>query len=173
MSHTWSYLCELVLSVFSAWAQTRASNRPGRHFIKPNNFLLVIIVLLLCACVVSAQEEPRERPHSILPDYEREAVIVFHGSCDEGEIRYITYYKRGGYILEIALTKSNSTFYMMKRYIGEAAGWSQRYFVKTVGSLNVAELAHEEWDERVKDASVNYFNKLHDLKSHCSKIVVA
>ena len=100
---------------------------------KPNYFLFVIVVVLLCAWIVSAQEEAMERPHPILPNYEREAVIVFQGSCDEGEISYITYYKRGGYILEIAVTKSNGTFYMMKRYMGEAVGWSQRFFVKTVG----------------------------------------
>ena len=140
---------------------------------KPNYFLFVIVVVLLCAWIVSAQEEAMERPHPILPDYEREAVIVFQGSCDEGEISYNTYYKRGGYILEIAVTKSNGTFYMMKRYMGEAVGWSQRFFVKTVGFLSVVELAHEEWDEKVKDTSLNYFNKLHDLKSACSKMVVA
>ena len=112
-----------------------------------------------------------ERPHPILPDYEREAVIVFQGSCDEGEISYITYYKRGGYILEIAVTKSNGTFYMMKRYIGDRLVGSGA----TVSSrrVSVVELAHEEWDEKVKDTSLNYFNKLHDLKSACSKMVVA
>jgi hypothetical protein len=141
-------------------------------FMNPNNFLfLSIVVVLLCAWVVSAQV--LEGSHSILPDYEREAVIVFHGSCDGGEISYITYYKRGGYILEIAVTKATGTFYMMKRYLGEAAGWSQRYFVKTVRSLTVTELPHEEWDEKVKESSINYFNKLHDLRSSCTKIVVA
>jgi hypothetical protein len=40
-------------------------------------------------------------------------------------------------------------------------------------SSNLRELAHEEWDENVKQVSINYFNKLHDLHTTCTKMIVS
>src|SRR5262245_23805948 len=113
------------------------------------------------------------RAGSLLPDYEREARMMFHGACDQGKTTYITYWKQGGYILEIASIESKGTFYMMKRYLGEPQGWSQRYFIKTLSTSNLTEFAHEEWDEKVKQASVSYFNKLHDLETTCTKMIIS
>jgi hypothetical protein len=107
-----------------------------------------------------------------LPDYEKEARIVFQGTCDQGRVNYTTYWRKGGYILEVALLEAKETFYMKKRYLGEPVGWEQRFFVLVNGSLKLVELSHEEWDEKVRQGSVNYFNKLHDLQSSCSKMIV-
>ena len=46
-------------------------------------------------------------------------------------------------------------------------------FRQVNSSANLCELAHEEWDENVKRASVNYFNKLHDLQTTCTKMLVS
>src|SRR5262245_44845647 len=107
-----------------------------------------------------------------LPDYQREARLVFQGSCDGGKISYDTYHKQGGYVLEVATIQSEWLFYFMKRYLGEAAGWHERYFIQANISANLREFSHEEWDAKVRRASVNYFNKLHDLESTCSKVLV-
>lgn len=109
---------------------------------------------------------------SQLPDYQNEAKMVFQGSCDGGKISYNTYHKQGGYILEVATIQSEGLFYFMKRYLGEAAGWQERYFIQLTGSSNPREYSHGEWDEKVKRTSVNYFNKLHDLETTCSKLLV-
>ena len=140
---------------------------------KPNYFLFVIVVVLLCAWIVSAQEEAMERPHPILPDYEREARIVFQGMCDTGKVSYSTYYKQGGYVLEVARIQPEGFFYFIKRYRGTEEGWEERYFRQVNNYSALGELAHEEWDENVKQASVNYFNKLHDLQSTCIKMLVS
>ena len=75
--------------------------------------------------------------------------------------------------MEVASIESKGTFYMMKRYLGEPQGWSQRYFIKTSSTSNVTEFTHEEWDEKVKQGSVSYFNKLHDLETTCTKMIIS
>src|SRR5215475_2976857 len=111
----------------------------------------------------------RAEAGTLLPDYEREARMMFHGACDQGETTYITYWKQGGYILEIASIESKGTFYMMKRYLGQHEGWEQRYFIKTSSTSNVTEFTHEEWDEKVKQGSVSYFNKLRSEERRVGK----
>jgi hypothetical protein len=111
-------------------------------------------------------------PVALLPDYEREARLVYQGSCDDGKISYNTYHQVGGYILEVATIQSQGFFYFMKRYLGGAAGWEERYFIKFTDLTYAREFSHEDWDARVKRASVNYFNKLHDLETTCSKVLV-
>jgi hypothetical protein len=108
----------------------------------------------------------------LLPDYEREARLVFQGSCDGGKISYNTYHKPGGYILEVATIQSEGSYYFMKRYLGEAAGWQERYFIQSLGVPDPREFSHDDWDYRVKRISANYFNKLHDLETTCSKALV-
>ena len=108
-----------------------------------------------------------------LPDYEREARIVFQGMCDGGKVSYSTYYKQGGYVLEVARILPEEFFYFIKRYRGKEEGWEERYFRQVNISSNLRELAHEEWDENVKRLSVNYFNKLHDLHTTCTKMLVS
>ena len=108
-----------------------------------------------------------------LPDYEREARIVFQGMCDGGKVSYSTYYKQGGYILEVAQIQPEGFFYFMKRYLGKEEGWLERYFVQATKSSSLKEIAHEAWDAKVKQVSVNYFNKLHDLESTCTKMMVS
>lgn len=109
---------------------------------------------------------------SRLPDYQNEAKMVFQGMCDGGKVSYSTYHKIGGYILEMATIQSEGVFYFMKRYLGEAKGWEESYFIQLTGSSTPSEYFHEEWDEKVKRTSVNYFNKLHDFGTTCSKLVV-
>jgi hypothetical protein len=36
----------------------------------------------------------------------------------------------------------------------------------------VGDFSHEESDEKVKRASVNYFSKLHDVETTCSRVLV-
>jgi len=110
---------------------------------------------------------------AVLPDYENEARIVFHGMCDDGKVSYRTYYKQGGYVLEVARILPEEFFYFIKRYRGKEEGWEERYFRQVNISSNLRELAHEEWDENVKQLSVNYFNKLHDLHTTCTKMLVS
>jgi hypothetical protein len=110
---------------------------------------------------------------SVLPDYESEARIVFQGMCDGGIVSYRTYYKQGGYVLEVARIVPEGSFYFIKRYRGKEEGWEERYFRQVNNSSNLRELAHEEWDENVKHVSVNYFNKLHDLQTTCTKMLVS
>ena len=129
-------------------------------------FQLVFLLVFQMSGNVSAG------PGSLLPDYENEARIVYHGLCDRGSINYTTYWKKGGYVLEVAVSEGKGIFYMLKRYVGGNEGWHQRYFVRTQDSTNLIELGHEEWDEKVKQASVNYFNKLHDTETTCSKVLV-
>jgi len=112
-------------------------------------------------------------PGRLLPDYENEARIVFQGMCDGGKVSYHTYYKQGGYVLEVARLLPEGFFYFMKRYRGKEEGWEERYFSQVNNSSALRELAHEQWDENVKQASVNYFNKLHDLQTTCTKMVVS
>ena len=109
---------------------------------------------------------------SRLPDYQNEAKMVFQGMCDGGKVSYSTYHKIGGYILETATIQSEGVFYFMKRYLGEAKGWEESYFIQLTGSSTPSEYFHEEWDEKVKRTSVNYFNKLHDFETTCSKLLV-
>jgi hypothetical protein len=109
----------------------------------------------------------------VLPDYESEARIVFQGMCDGGKVSYSTYYKQGGYVLEVARILPEGFFYFIKRYRGKEGGWEERYFSRVNDSSNLRELAHEEWDENVKQVSVNYFNKLHDLHTTCTKMIVS
>jgi hypothetical protein len=108
-----------------------------------------------------------------LPDYESEARIVFQGMCDGGKVSYSTYYKQGGYVLEVARIVSEGFFYFMKRYRGKQEGWEEHYFRRVNNSSTLRELVHEEWDEDVKQVSVNYFNKLHDLQTTCTKMLVS
>jgi hypothetical protein len=108
-----------------------------------------------------------------LPDYEREARIVFQGMCDGGKVSYSTYYKQGGYVLEVAQIQPEGLFYFIKRYRGKEEGWEERYFRQSNASSILREFAHEEWDKKVKQVSVNYFNKLHDLETTCTKMVVS
>ena len=129
-------------------------------------YQIAFLILLGTAGTVGAG------PVSLLPNYEREARMVFQGSCDGGKISYSTYHKVGGYILEVARIQSEGLFYFMKRYLGAATGWEERYFVRMTDYSHPAEFSHEEWDEKVKKASVNYFNKLHDLETTCSKVLV-
>ena len=98
--------------------------------------------------------------------------MVFQGMCDGGKISYSTYHKQGGYILEVATIQSEGLFYFMKRYLGEVKGWEERYFIQVTESLYPREFSHDEWDDRIKRLSVNYFNKLHDRETTCSKVLV-
>ena len=109
----------------------------------------------------------------MLPDYEREARIVFQGMCDGGKVSYSTYYKQGGYVLEVAQIQPEGFSYFMKRYLGKEEGWEERYFIQATKSSSLREFAHEAWDEKVKRTSVNYFNKLHDLETTCTKMMVS
>ncbi len=109
---------------------------------------------------------------SPLPHYEREARLVFQGTFDDGKVSYSTYYKKGGYVLEVATIQSEGLFYFMKRYLSEVNGWEERYFIRIIDS-SVREYLHDEWDERVKRVSVSYFNKLHDFETTCSKMLVS
>ena len=127
---------------------------------------LAFLSLFAVSEVVSAGSGSR------LPDYQIEARMVFQGMCDGGKILYSTYHKIGGYILEVATIQSGGVFYFMKRYLGEAKGWEERYFMQISDFSNPRESSHEEWDERIKRLSVNYFNKLHDLETTCSKVHV-
>jgi len=111
-------------------------------------------------------------PGPLLPDYESEAKIVYRGLCDRGRINYTTYWKQGGYILEVAASEAKDNFYMLKRYVGENEGWHERYFVRSQDSKTLTELAHEEWDEKVIQLNLSYFNKLHDVESACSNALV-
>jgi hypothetical protein len=131
-------------------------------------YLLVVVALLAFGNPgrLSAAQE------ALLPNYEREARLVFQGICDGGKISYSTYHKKGGYVLEVARIQSAGLFYFMKRYLGEPTGWEERYFIKMTDSL-LREFPHEEWDEKIKQASINYFNKLHDLATTCTKMVVS
>jgi len=127
---------------------------------------LAFVFLFAMSEIVSAGSGSR------LPDYKNDARLVFQGSCDGGKISYSTYYKFGGYILEVATIQSEGFFYFMKRYLGEVKGWQERYFIQITDSSYPREFSHEEWDERIKRLSVNYFNKLHDLETTCSKVLV-
>jgi hypothetical protein len=109
----------------------------------------------------------------VLPDYESEARIVFQGMCDSGKVSYSTYYKQGSYVLEVARIVPEGSFYFIKRYKGKEEGWDERYFIQANNFSRLYELAHEEWDENVKRASINYFNKLHDLRTTCTKLLVS
>jgi len=130
------------------------------------NYQLIFLFLFGMNEIVSAGSGSR------LPDYQNEAKMVFQGMCDGGKVSYSTYHKIGGYILEIATIQSEGVFYFMKRYLGEAKGWEESYFIQLTGSSTPSEYFHEEWDEKVKRTSVNYFNKLHDFGTTCSKLVV-
>lgn len=131
------------------------------------------VVYLLTILTVLGKSYPLQAGVEVsLPDYEREARLIYHGLCDGGSINYKTYWKKGGYVLEVATSESRDAFYMLKRYVGGDIGWHERYFVTTGDSTVLTETEHDEWDERVKHVSVNYFNKLHDLKTTCSKVLV-
>jgi hypothetical protein len=129
------------------------------------------VLLFFLIFVMSGQVIAGTGP--VLPDYESEARIVFQGMCDGGKVSYSTYYKQGGYVLEAARIQPEGFFYFIKRYRGKEEGWEERYFRRVNNSSNLRELAHEEWDDNVKQASVNYFNKLHDLQSTCTKMIVS
>ena len=131
-----------------------------------------VIYLLTILSVLGITGNASAGSGSPLPDYQNEAKMVFQGSCDGGKISYSTYHKQGGYILEVATIQSEGLFYFMKRYLGEAKGWEERYFIQTRDFANPREFSHEDWDGKVKQASVNYFNKLHNLETTCSKVLV-
>jgi hypothetical protein len=129
--------------------------------------ILIFFLMFGISEQVSAESGP------VLPDYESEARMVFQGMCDGGKVSYSTYYKRAGYVLEVARILPEGFFYLIKRYRGKEEGWDERYFRLVNNSLRLRELAHEEWDENVKRASVNYFNKLHDLPTTCTRLLVS
>jgi hypothetical protein len=129
--------------------------------------ILIFFLMFGISQQVSAESGP------VLPDYESEARMVFQGMCDGGKVSYSTYYKRGGYVLEVAQTVPQGFFYFIKRYRGKEEGWDERYFRQVNNSSRLHELAHEEWDENVKRASINYFNKLHDLTTTCTRLLVS
>jgi hypothetical protein len=143
------------------------SNSHATSRIKTHLLILVFFLIFGVSGRVSAGSGP------ILPDYESEARIVFQGMCDGGIVSYRTYYKQGGYVLEVARIVPEGSFYFIKRYRGKEEGWEERYFRQMNNSSNLRELAHEEWDENVKHMSVNYFNKLHDLQTTCTKLLVS
>jgi len=127
------------------------------------------LLVSLFACGIGGKLSAEQRP--LLPDYEREARVVYRGHCDQGSINYTTYWKQGGYVLEVAVTETKGTFYMLKRYIGGNEGWQHWFFMRSQNT-ELSEVEHEAWDERVKRVSVNYFNKLHDLETTCSQVLV-
>ena len=143
------------------------SNNHPRSRIKMRFLILVFFLIFTMSEQVSAGTGP------LLPDYESEARIVFQGMCDGGKVSYSTYYKQGGYVLEVARILPEGFFYFMKRYRGKEEGWEERYFRQVSNSSHLHELAHEEWDDKVKRVSVNYFNKLHDLHTTCTKMLVS
>jgi hypothetical protein len=126
--------------------------------------------LLIAIGVLGMTHRAQAEMEVSLPDYEREARAVFQGMCDGGKISYNTYHKKGGYVLEVANIQSAGLFYFMKRYLDET-GWEERYFIKIPDS-SLKEFSHEEWDNKVRQASVNYFNKLHDLNTTCSRVLL-
>jgi hypothetical protein len=136
---------------------------------RTNTRLLILLFFLIFG--LGGQMSAGTGP--VLPDYESEARIVFQGMCDGGIVSYRTYYKQGGYVLEVARIVPEGSFYFIKRYRGKEEGWEERYFRQVNNSSNLRELAHEEWDENVKHVSVNYFNKLHDLQTTCTKMLVS
>jgi hypothetical protein len=144
-----------------------ASNNRASSRMKTRFPILVFFLIFGIGGQVSSGTGP------ILPDYESEARIVFQGMCDGGKVSYSTYYKQGGYVLEAARIQPEGFFYFIKRYWGKEEGWEERYFRQVNHSSNLRELTHEEWDENVKRASVNYFNKLHDLQTTCTKMLVS
>jgi hypothetical protein len=122
---------------------------------------------------VSGKRGVSAESRASLPDFYNEARIVFQGMCDGGKISYSTFYRQGSYVIEEARIVPGGLFYFMKRYLGKEEGWEERYFIKLNDSAKLRELAHEEWDEDIKLASVNYFNKLHDLPTTCTKLLVS
>jgi hypothetical protein len=142
------------------------SNNHATSRIKTRFPVLLFFLIFGMSGQVSAGTEP------VLPDYESER-IVFQGMCDSGKVSYSTYYKQGGYVLEAARIQPEGFFYFIKRYRGKEEGWQERYFRQVNHSSNLRELTHEEWDDNVKRTSVNYFNKLHDLKTTCTKMLVS
>ena len=84
--------------------------------------ILIFFLMFGISEQVSAESGP------VLPDYESEARMVFQGMCDGGKVSYSTYYKRGGYVLEVALILPEGFFYFIKRYRGKEEGWDERYF---------------------------------------------
>jgi hypothetical protein len=144
-----------------------ASNNRASSRMKTRFPILVFFLIFGIGGQVSSGTGP------ILPDYESEARIVFQGMCDGGKVSYSTYYKQGGYVLEAARILPEGFFYFIKRYKGKEEGWEERYFDQVNGSSYLRQLTHEEWDENVKRASVNYFNKLHDLQTTCTKMLVS
>jgi hypothetical protein len=143
------------------------SNSHATSRIKTHLPILVFFLILGMSGQVNAGTGP------VLPDYASEARIVFQGMCDGGIVSYRTYYKQGGYVLEAARIVPEGSFYFIKRYRGKEEGWEERYFRQMNNSSNLRELAHEEWDENVKHVSINYFNKLHDLQTTCTKMLVS
>jgi hypothetical protein len=144
-----------------------ASNNRATSRITTRFLILLFFLIFGLSGRVSAGTGP------VLPDYESEARMVFQGMCDGGKVSYSTFYKRGGYVLEVARILPEGFFYFIKRYGGKEEGWEERYFRKVNNSSNLRELTHEEWDEKVNEASVNYFNKLHDLQTTCTKLLVS
>jgi hypothetical protein len=131
------------------------------------------VPILIFFLMFGISEQVSAKSGPVLPDYESEARMVFQGMCDGGKVSYSTYYKRGGYVLEVAQTVPQGFFYFIKRYRGKEEGWDERYFRQVNNSSRLHELAHEEWDENVKRASINYFNKLHDLTTTCTRLLVS
>jgi hypothetical protein len=129
--------------------------------------------ILMCCILLGMSEAVCAQSEGLLPDFEREARKVFQGLCDEGTVSYSTFYKQEHYILEVAHIIPRGFFYFMKRFRGQPEGWEERYFRRLSDSAQLHELAHEKWDEDVKQASVNYFNKLHDLPTTCTKLLVS
>ena len=147
--------------------RVHGGNNHGASRIKTRFPILVFFLIFAVSGRVSAGTGP------ILPNYESEARVVFQGMCDGGKVSYSTYYKQGGYVLEVARILPEGFFYFIKRYRGKEEGWEERYFRQVNNFSNLRELVHEEWDDNVKQTSVNYFNKLHDLQTTCTKMVVS
>jgi hypothetical protein len=146
---------------------TFGNNNHAASRIKTRFAILVFFLIFGMSGQLSAGTGPA------LPDYKSEARMVFQGMCDGGKVSYSTYYKQGGYVLEVARILPEEFFYFIKRYRGKEEGWEERYFRQVNNFSNLRELAHEEWDENVKHVSVNYFNKLHDLHTTCTKMLVS
>ena len=128
-------------------------------------FLIVLVVLGNSGQLQAGQEVS-------LPDYQRESRIIYQGLCDRGSVNYKTYWKKGGYVLEVAVTDAQDVFYMLKRHMGGNLGWHERYFIRLHDSAIVTEADHDEWDDKIKQTSINYLNKLHDLETTCSRVLV-
>src|SRR5437867_12902896 len=89
------------------------SNNYATSRIKTLFPILVLFLIFGMSGQVSAGTGP------VLPDYESEARIVFQGMCDGGKVSYSTYYKQGGYDMEVAPILPDGYFYFRMRNRGK------------------------------------------------------